>query len=292
MELLDNVEAWHVDGAGNTFAALDARFWPSLGKDAAARLAREMCSESGPFGLLDGVLLLEPSPDPTTADVTMHYRNRDGSRAEMCGNGLRCFAVFAGAVAGLPMQLRIGTDAGLHRTEVLSDGQVRVTFPGEFAPPHLDELFLGGRYVADLLNTGVPHLVLWVDALEGLPFLDLAGKLRHTPELYPYGANINAAQRISAGNVRLRTYERGVEGETLACGTGVVAAALCHAAREEFLGECTIAVEVRSGATLTVGLSRDGGGTAHGVTLTGPAVLRGSRLLRIDPASGAVGICP
>lgn len=193
-------------GAGNDFLLIDNR---ALAFNSAQVPA--LCHRK--FGIgADGVLLLEPDAD---ADFRMRIFNCDGSEAESCGNGLRCLMRFL-LHLGLPRQAyRIATGARIVEADFLGD-RVRVLM-ADSCP--VQTLSLEGRevYFAD---TGVPHVVVFVPAREKIDVAREGALWRHHPFFQPRGTNVNFATWLADGSVAVRTFERGVEGETLACGTG------------------------------------------------------------------------
>lgn len=206
---------------GNDFIVIDNRE-KSLppGK---ADLARELCQRRFSIGA-DGILLLESSSQGN--DFRMRIFNPDGSEPEMCGNGARCIARFAQRIGAAGERMTFETLAGRMEAEV-HDEEVRlkVSDPVDIKL-HLRLRLDGDVYEVHYLNTGVPHVVLLIEDLEGVPVNDLGKNLRYHREFAPQGANVNFVRVKSKGSLSLRTYERGVEGETLACGTGGVASAI------------------------------------------------------------------
>lgn len=210
-------------GAANDFVVIDHRV-PFLPAEPAALFAR-LCDRRRGIGA-DGVLLLERDPDH---DFAMRYHNADGGRAEFCGNGARCIARFALELGlGTGDRVTFRTDAGVKRAEVRGPraaGRIALWFgPVEEGAPctlaAAGRTFVGRRVVA-----GVPHLVVPVEHLTRIPFDDWAPALRSHPELGGGGANVDFVERVPGG-IRMRTFERGVEGETLACGSGAIATAM------------------------------------------------------------------
>jgi diaminopimelate epimerase len=252
-----------MNGAGNDFVCLDnrARKLRLSGK----QIARLCCRQ---FGVgADGVLVLEPGSK--LSDFRMRYYNADGGEAEMCGNGARCFARFAQKVAGVrKKRIRFDTGAGPVGAEFFGR-QVRV----ELTAPHSLQLnrkiaTAQGTLTVHTINTGVPHAVLLVDDLEKIDLRRIGAELRYHREFQPRGVNVNFVQVLGPGKLKVRTYERGVEDETLACGTGVTAAALVASAVRGF--QSPVAVTVRGGDTLRV-LFRVSGDGFESVRLHGPA---------------------
>jgi diaminopimelate epimerase len=251
-----------MNGAGNDFILLDNRDG-HLSLDS-SRLAR-LCDRHRGVGA-DGVLVVETAA--LGADFRMRYYNADGGEAEMCGNGARCFARFARRLNGGRTDISFETRSGI----------VRASFPGEevriaLSEPHSCQpplnLEINGRAVeVHFINTGVPHAVVFTDDLAAVDVPKDGAALRYHAAFAPNGANANFVQVISEHHIIARTYERGVEGETLACGTGVCAAALIHHLRSG--SQSPIFVKVRGGETLQVAFEGLGRGI-RGVTLTGPA---------------------
>ncbi|MGZ8448117.1 MAG: diaminopimelate epimerase [Candidatus Deferrimicrobiaceae bacterium] len=206
-----------LNGSGNDFLLIDNRNDVMKGIDLPA-FAGKVCDRSRSIGA-DGIIFLGRS---RRADFRWKFFNADGSAAEMCGNGGRCAARFASerGIAGKSMSFE--TLAGLIHAEV-SDRRVKLQMP----PPRglaIDRtLTLRGRKIRySFLHTGVPHVVLFVPAIEKVDLVGVGRGIRTHRAFAPRGTNVNFAQ-VRGGAVRVRTYERGVEGETLACGTGAVA---------------------------------------------------------------------
>jgi diaminopimelate epimerase len=255
-------------GAGNDFVVVDRRQVP-LTDDELAAFVVAACDRRRGIGA-DGVLFLEAGPDGF--DFAMRYSNRDGGEAELCGNGGRCLAAFAVA-RGLGHGGRVAflSPAGPHEARV-ENGRVALRL-GDAAAPRLGlELATPfGRVEAALVTVGVPHLVVETADVAAVDLASLGPALRAHPELGAEGANVDVAQVVGPSRVRLRTFERGVEGETLACGTGAAATALVLAARGRVRPPVTL--DVASGDALVVDfIAQDGSGAARDVTLTGPVV--------------------
>ena len=251
-----------MNGAGNDFVLLDNRARDlSLTREQVARL----CDRHRGVGA-DGVLVLERATNG--ADFRMRYYNADGGEAEMCGNGARCFARFADRVAGPLERLTFETPAGVIGAELRG---ALVTLQMS-RPTDLQlglELAVPGENLrAHYLDSGVPHVVVPVAKIDQVDVQSLGAELRRHPMFAPRGANANFSEARGARRIAIRTYERGVEGETLACGTGVVASAIVFAATENVSGP--IEVLVQGGDTLEVDFERCGNDFDQ-VTLTGPA---------------------
>ncbi len=251
-----------MNGAGNDFVMIDNRAGDV--RLNSAQIAR-ICDRHRGIGA-DGILLLEKARNGS--DFRMRYFNSDGGEAEMCGNGARCFARFANKVAGAPGKISFETPAGVIGAELHH----------ELVTLHLSEptdlrlniaLRLAGKTKnVHFINSGVPHVVVPVAQLDDVDVRRDGAAIRHHEMFSPKGANVNFIEKRGSKNIAIRTYERGVENETLACGTGVVASALIFAATENAGGP--IGVLVRGGSELTVGFKR-AGDNFRDVTLTGPA---------------------
>jgi diaminopimelate epimerase len=211
-----------------------------------SRFARRVCAPKVGVGA-DGLILIEDSP---RADFRWRFFNADGSEAEMCGNGARCAARFAVMQELAGPRLTFETLAGLIEAEV-QDRQVRVTMVGvEDLRLHLSIPLKSGPVAGHFLRVGVPHVAVPVDHLEEAPVREWGREIRFHQMFQPAGTNVNFIRVKDSHALEIRTYERGVEDETLACGTGAVASALISAS----LGQVSspVAVHTRGGEVLTV----------------------------------------
>ncbi len=253
-----------MNGAGNDFVLLDNR--AGTLRLTAGQIAR-LCDRHRGVGA-DGVLFLEPAANG--AQHRMRYHNADGGEAEMCGNGARCFTRFARRSAGGAGEVSFETQAGVIRAELIEGERVRLrmTDPTDHRPGRRLAAE-DGEWTVHHLNTGVPHACVFVDDLKAVPVVPLGRALRRHAEFQPAGANANFIRVLGPQEIAIRTYERGVEDETLACGTGVTASALIHAALSS--AASPVAVRVRGGDTLEVGFRRTSDGRFTDVTLAGPA---------------------
>jgi diaminopimelate epimerase len=267
------LEFTKMNGAGNDFILIDNR-------PQSVRLSREqivlLCDRHRGIGA-DGIILLRPSPTGK-ADWAWDFYNSDGSTGEMCGNGARCFARFVQARTGHTHDLTFETEAGIIKARFEGE-RVRVSLT-EPADLHLDEQLplKTAKLTVHSLNTGVPHAVLFVSNADKAMVQELGPEIRHHPRFAPKGANVNFVQILGPGHIRVRTFERGVEGETLACGTGVTASALIAARAHRF--ESPVKVQVQGGDELEVSF-QEKAGRFFDVQLSGPAqfVFEGRRSL-------------
>jgi diaminopimelate epimerase len=239
------IEFYKMSGSGNDFIIIDNRDL-SLNVGDLPAFARKVCARKISVGA-DGLFLIEPS---RTVDFKWQFFNSDGSVAEMCGNGSRCVARYAylKGIAGKEMSFE--TIAGIISAEVNDDiVKVKLTDPSAVqAGIKIDAD--GQKFILDSIDTGVPHAVVFVDDLDNCAVFDLGRKIRRHECFQPRGTNANFATVIDRHKIRVRTYERGVEDETLACGTGMVAAVLTAAQRG--LVESPTDVLVQSGETLRI----------------------------------------
>ncbi len=253
------------NGAGNDFVLIDNREGQiSLSPAQVTRL----CDRQRGVGA-DGLICLETNTSGT-ADWSWQFFNNDGSSAEMCGNGARCFAAFVRRLTGSDAPISFETVAGV----------IHATFQGELVtvtltPPEAlqtdQSLEIGNTVLtAHSLNTGVPHAVVFVDDADRAMVQEQGRAIRQHPQFGPDGTNVNFVQIQGDQQIRVRTYERGVESETLACGTGVSAAAMITAHIRQT--KPPISVQVKGGDILTVDFQTSSDGFDQ-VRLTGPATI-------------------
>jgi diaminopimelate epimerase len=254
-----------MSGAGNDFVVIDNR--AKVVPEPASELAAKVCARQAAVGA-DGMLLLEASARKA---FRMRYFNADGSEAEMCGNGARCIARFAHLSGAAGKEMEFENMAGDFKAQLGSGSSVRL----EMTLPHtmlLDrKVAVDGReYAVHSLNTGVPHALVEWPGLAQAPVFELGRKLRRHEAFAPKGTNVNFAEVLGPRKIALRTYERGVEDETLACGTGAVASAILMTR----LGKVSAPVEVavKGKDILTIHFDLNGDVATH-VVLEGPAVV-------------------
>ncbi|WP_202318877.1 diaminopimelate epimerase [Archaeoglobus neptunius] len=254
------VRVTKMHGNGNDFILVDEFKEVIIPENEKPKFVRAVCHRN--FGVgADGALFVQPSD---RADVRFRYFNSDGSEAAMCGNGIRCFSRYVVEEGYASNRLKVETLAGVLELEVYNeDGWwVRVDmgkprFEKESIPAVEDvwgyEIeFEGEKYKLYAANTGVPHVVIFVDDLN-FDIIPLARKVRYL-NVFPEGTNVNLAKVESRSRIRIRTYERGVEDETLSCGTGSVAVA----AIASELGMVDEKVEIiTKGGVLRIELAKD-----------------------------------
>ena len=257
------LEFTKMNGAGNDFVFLDNRAGQI--RLTTAQIVR-LCDRHRGIGA-DGLMLLVPSRTGK-ADWAWDFYNSDGSTGEMCGNGARCFARFVQKTVGLDRDFTFETGAGV----------ITASFPGARVTVNLTKprdlrlnenvVLSGGPEKIHSLNTGVPHAVLYVPDADRAMVMSLGPEIRRHAHFGPRGTNVNFVQVLGPNHIRVRTFERGVEGETLACGTGVSAAAMISARVHQFTSP--VKVQVQGGDRLEVGFI-DRGADFDDVRLTGPA---------------------
>jgi diaminopimelate epimerase len=248
-EAMQRIHFFKMTGTGNDFILIDNRKRP-IDADRCQDFVRSVCRHQHSVGA-DGVILIE---NDSEVDFRWRFFNADGSEAEMCGNGARCAARFA-FLTGIVDSPRIAfrTLAGIIRAE-LWDTKVKV----QMTAPHgllmdLKTNAAGRSFDLNFINTGVPHAVWFASSEEELESADIQNwgkELRFHSRFHPAGTNVNFIYVRNPKSILMRTYERGVEGETLACGTGAIASALISAVRGRVVSP--VEVKTRGGESLTV----------------------------------------
>jgi diaminopimelate epimerase len=251
-----------MNGAGNDFVMVDNRGGDvRLNSKQIVRICDRHCGVGA-----DGILLLEKSTNG--ADFRMRYYNRDGGEAEMCGNGARCFARFANKVAGAGAKISFETLAGIIGARLHGESVTLEMSEPKDLRFSIELVANGQKQLVHFINCGVPHVVVPVANVDDVDVRRRGEAIRRHEMFAPKGANVNFLEKRGPKKIAIRTYERGVEDETLACGTGVVASALVFAATEKASGP--ISVIVRSGSQLRVDFEKEGD-RFRDVKLTGPA---------------------
>jgi len=251
-----------MSGAGNDFIVVDNR-GGVIGQDRAG-FARRHCARRTAVGA-DGVLLIESADG---ADFRMRLFNADGSEAEMCGNAARCAARLAFARGFAGESMRMETIAGVVEAHVDSE---RVTVGMEDVSPVGEEVALeaeGRVWGVHPVEAGVPHAIIFTEDLDNAPVEAVGRAMRMHEFFQPRGTNVDFVQPLAPGRIAIRTYERGVEAETLACGTGAIASAVVSHVRGR-AGAPPIEVQVLGGL-LTVDFRSTGDGIVS-VRLSGEA---------------------
>jgi len=234
-----------MSGSGNDFILIDNRDGV-VGDNYLRQLVVGACRRKMSVGA-DGLLLVEKS---TRADFKWRFYNADGSRAEMCGNGARCASRFAFITGIAGPELSFETDVGIVTAEI-TGGRVKI---GMTDPTDLREhgtlLAEDATFPYGFINTGVPHVVITNNDIERIDVLKTGRFIRHHEAFSPAGTNVNFVEIVGQNTIAVRTYERGVEDETLACGTGCVAASLMMCLKHQW--SSPVNVRTRSNVMLRV----------------------------------------
>jgi diaminopimelate epimerase len=216
---MDSMKFIKMSGCGNDFIIIDNQSG-LVGDHLKSILARDLCRRRHSLGA-DGLIFVETS---RTANIRMDFYNADGSKGEMCGNGLRCFARFVAEDQICPTDMQVETDAGLYLARLVAGDQVQLVMPPVELPKC--NITVPGLPEFSFVTVGVPHTVVFEEGSWDWPDAKLAQKgsmIRNHPYFFN-GTNVNFVSREKG--LKVRTYERGVEAETLACGTGATAVAL------------------------------------------------------------------
>ena len=249
------IRFYKLQGSGNDFVAIDNRAL-NIPPEAMPEVAVRLCKRA--FGVgADVLFFLEEAPAGSGAAYAWRFFNADGSRPAMCGNAARCAAKLACHLKIAPARHVLLTEAGPIEAEVLPDGRqvkVQLTSPKDFTP-NIALATEGGSFEVHFVDTGVPHVVVFVQDLPTVDVATIGIAIRFNKRFAPAGTNVNFVQVKDAGSLLLRTYERGVEGETLACGTGAAAAQVV--ARNLGLTGDEVEVTTSGGEKLRVSLDGD-----------------------------------
>lgn len=241
---MQNLPFTKISGAGNDFVIIDnrQRVVPEERRDFIAKVCARRLSVGA-----DGLLLVEPSD---VADFRMRYYNADGGEAETCGNGARCISKFAHVNGIAGERMRFETMAGVYGAEIRGENvKVRMSDPKDIRLDFPLELQDETRQ-ASFANTGVPHVIFFVEDLENTDVFHQGRETRYHPMFQPAGTNANFVRVNDAHHLDIRTYERGVEDETLACGTGSIAAAVVASLKK--LATSPVSLKTSGGFVLTI----------------------------------------
>lgn len=257
---------YKMNGAGNDFIVVDNRDL-SLSEALDGETIAALCDRHRGIGA-DGLLAVEPAE--SGADFKFRYYNADGGEAEMCGNGARCFGRFTAHLGDEVLErVTFETIAGTLAADMVGENvRIAMSEPKDLKPDTGVKIE-GLDASLGFVNTGVPHVVAFVENLDDVDVVEHGATIRFHEAFAPAGTNANFAKVLEPGHIAIRTYERGVEDETLACGTGMVASALLHHLRSG--APSPIKVDVEGGDTLEIGFEKTGDQTFTNVTLSGPA---------------------
>jgi len=249
---MDRISFYKMSGSGNDFIIIDNRN-SVVDENNLQDFIAKVCRRKMSVGA-DGFILVEKSEN---VDFKWRFFNSDGSQPEMCGNGARCVARFAylNGIAGSKMSFE--TIAGIVSAEVKNDRvKIKMTDPADLKVNYTLELGNGPLSLSSV-NTGVPHVVVTTDNLDDVEVVRLGREIRFHDSYAPAGTNVNFTCAGNDNTISIRTYERGVEDETLACGTGSVAAAIVM--RYKSKGKSPVKVITRGGGCLYIYFEEDNG---------------------------------
>jgi len=267
---------YKLTAAGNDFVLIDNRD-NIVPEDKHSALALKLCDRRYCIGG-DGLILLEKSDK---ADFRMRYYNSDGSHASMCGNGGRSIAKFACELGIVKKTMTFETDAGLITAEIKSDTVVKLAL---YNPKDLKmdiELDVNHKqFEVSCLNTGVPHAVIFVEDIENIDVVKYGKLIRFHEKFAPDGTNVNFVKITDDNTLLVRTYERGVEDETLACGTGVTASSIISVIKKKVLSP--VHIITRGKDNLIVFCSVDDNMEISNVYLEGPAIVSFTGTVKVE----------
>lgn len=286
-EKIEQIDFLKMSGAGNDFVVIDNRRGIVTEP---APFARVVCDRRKGVGA-DGLLLLENSK---RSDFQMKYYNADGSYGGMCGNGGRCISRFA-YLKGIVRSTEITFDAldHIYRAQILKD-DVKLTMKNPSGIRSNEMLPLEGlNVISHYIDTGSPHCVIFMDqnkdilgTLRDLDVYGIGKTIRHHKSFSPMGTNVNFVERLDSNTIRIRTYERGVEAETLACGTGSVASAIM--ANQIGGVGAPVVVQTESGESLQVDFQNRGMSVYEEVSLFGSAHVSFAGAIRYNPSTHTI----
>lgn len=246
-----SIPFFKMNGSGNDFILIDNREHLIDGENI-GDFVQSVCRRRFSVGA-DGLILLEPSQ---IAHFKWRFYNADGGEVEMCGNGGRCVARLANLLGIAPPKMTFETIAGLIEAEIVGN-RVKLKMTNPSAPGPWEELAVGQQQTRlSFINTGVPHVVIFVKNLGQTDVFNLGRLIRYHSRFQPAGTNVNFVKACGPNNISVRTYERGVEDETLACGTGAVASAIIG--NYSNLVQSPVSVLTKSGEPLTIHFHREG----------------------------------
>lgn len=263
---------YKMSGSGNDFVFVDARTEPR-GRLGETEIIRKVCARGTGVGA-DGIVFLEPS---NVADIRLTYINADGSPADFCGNATLCTARLGAELGAVdPAGFRIETDSGIVAARI-QDALPEIDLPvvEDVDAEQAGIPFQVGESRIGYAMVGVPHLVIRCEDVSTVDVVGRGRPLRSHPTMKDHGANVNFVSRGKDGRWRYRTYERGVEAETLACGSGSVATAIMLQTWGEVPSGSPVEIETRSGKVLRVNLRQTGHGWSPSLAGEGRVVYKG-----------------
>jgi diaminopimelate epimerase len=286
-EKIEQIDFLKMSGAGNDFVVIDNRRGTVTEPVAFARV---VCDRRRGVGA-DGLLLLENS---NRSDFQMKYYNADGSYGGMCGNGGRCISRFAYLKEIVASeQMKFDALDHVYRAQILKD-DVKLTMKNPSDIRSNEMLPMDGlNLISHYIDTGSPHCVIFLDqnkdilgTLRDLDVYGIGKTIRYHKSFSPNGTNVNFVEGVDSNTIRIRTYERGVEAETLACGTGSVASAIL--ANQIGGVRAPVVVQTQSGESLQVDFQNRGMSVYEEVSLLGSAHVTFAGAIRYNPSSHTI----
>lgn len=251
-----NIEFYKYHGAGNDFVMIDNRSL-EFPVDERLKIVQTLCQRH--FGIgSDGLILIQHDAE---SDFYMEFYNPDGSQS-FCGNGSRCAVMFAFHLGMINKECSFRSIHGRNEAKVVGDSNVKLQM---FDVKGFE---IGEHY--HYLNTGSPHYNVFVNSVDDADLIKLAKEIRYGERFKDVGTNVNIIEELNDGSIKVRTYERGVEGETLACGTGVTACAISKLISSNSVPNGPVVIHVKGGL-LKVEVKKLDHDSASGLTLEGPA---------------------
>ncbi|MCF7873870.1 MAG: diaminopimelate epimerase [Candidatus Omnitrophica bacterium] len=239
---MKKINFYKLQASGNDFILIDkGNFLKDKGKRYLSAFAKKYCVRKQGIGA-DGLLVVEPSK---ISDFKMRIFNADGTEAEMCGNGARCVALWRAYFSnlGLNKRIRFNTKAGIIEANLASKikedkNLISARIKAKITKPfglieNIPLKVLGRKIKVNFINTGVPHVVIFVEGLDNIEVEKIGRPIRFHQHFFPQGVNVDFVEPLDDDKIKIRTYERGVEAETLACGTGTIASAILFSIKKQ-----------------------------------------------------------
>ncbi|MDR3281811.1 MAG: diaminopimelate epimerase [Endomicrobium sp.] len=261
-----NVNFSKLTAAGNDFILIDNREGIISDKDY-KYTAKKFCNRKYSIGA-DGLIFLEKS---ILKDFKMKYFNSDGSYASMCGNGGRSVVKFAYELGIVSTKVVFETDAGIINAEILPQNRVKLgLYDAKDLKKDIEIKVYSEKFDIDFINTGVPHSVVFVDNIDYIDVVKYGKAIRFHKTFLPIGTNVNFVKILDDSTILVRTYERGIEDETLSCGTGITASGIISVLRG--FVQSPVNIISRGGDKLVVSLKNSNGRISN-IVLEGPAII-------------------
>lgn len=268
---MKDLKFYKLQASGNDFILIDkGSFLKKKDKKHLSQFAKKYCLRKQAIGA-DGMLIIEPSKK---ADFKMRIFNADGTEAEMCGNGARCAALWKAFFSRRKSKgkIKFDTKAGIIEAELIKRikndknvfaAEIKAKVTESFGlEENIPVTIMGRKIKINYINTGVPHVVIFTEGLINIDVERIGRLIRRHKKFMPEGTNVNFIEPVEDGKIKIRTYERGVEAETLACGTGSIAAAIIYSmkrkgSKDKYNSIQNIKIQTKGGETLKVSFKID-----------------------------------